>query len=297
MRISASFVNVLQNSKIKLTRAMKMTIDKRISLHDAIETLDLDGKTLALGGVTLYRRPMAFSLALLNHYRHKPKPQELTLLSFTAGVESDILIGAGMVTNTRSCYFGLEAFGLAPHFTSAAASGEINIIEETEASLAFGIRATLAGVGFMPSNAWQGTDLFQLRPDVKTILDPYSGEELTAFPAVECDIAVIHALEADPHGNAIIGGNLGVDRELSLAAGHVVVTADRISPNLSKTDIIGPAVHAVIETPKGAWPTSCHPLYPLDSEAILRYTESVGHEIYDELLSAWCEFHSIEFKP
>jgi glutaconate CoA-transferase subunit A len=271
-----------------------MTIDKRISIQEAIEALELDHRTLALGGVTLYRRPMAFSLALLHHYQHRKKPQNLTLLSFTAGVESDILVGAGLVSNIRTCYFGLEAFGLAPHFTTAAASGDIHIIEETEASLAFGIRATLAGVGFMPSHAWQGTELFKLRPDVKTIVDPYSDEELTAFPAVNCDIAVIHALEADPQGNARIGGNWGVDRELSLATQHVIITTEKILPKLSKADIIGPAVQAVVEAPGGAWPTSCHPLYPLDSEAILSYTESVGHEKYPELIEDWCHKHQLD---
>jgi len=274
-----------------------MIVDKRVSLQEAIEEIDLDGSTLALGGVTLYRRPMAFSLALLNHYQHKENPRNLTLLSFTAGVESDILVGAGLVSNTRTCYFGLEVFGLAPHFTSAAATGDINIIEETEASLAYGIRATLAGVGFMPSHAWQGTELFKLRPDVKTVVDPYSNEDLTAFPAIKCDIAVIHALEADPQGNALIGGNWGVDRELSLAAEKVIITADRISPKLSKADIIGPAVNAVVEAPRGAWPTSCHPLYPLDSEAILKYTETVGHDSYPDLLMDWCQIHKIEYNP
>jgi len=271
-----------------------MIIDKRVSLQEAIEEIELDNRTLALGGVTLYRRPMAFSLALFNHFQNREKPQDLTLLSFTAGVESDILVGAGLVSNIRTCYFGLEAFGLAPNFTTAAASDDIQIIEETEASLAFGIRATLAGVGFMPSHAWQGTELFKLRPDVKTIMDPYSDEELTAFPAVHCDIAVIHALEADPQGNARIGGNWGVDRELSLATEHVIITTEKILPKLTKADIIGPAVQVVVEAPGGAWPTSCHPLYPLDSEAILSYTESVGHENYPELITQWCHKHQLE---
>ena len=274
-----------------------MTVDKRVSLQEAIDAIDLDGSTLALGGVTLYRRPMAFSLALLNHFARREKPRDLTLLSFTAGVESDILLGAGLVSNIRTCYFGLEVFGLAPHFTTAAATGAFNIIEETEASLAFGIRATLAGVGFMPSHAWQGTELFKLRPDVKTIVDPYNEEELTAFPAVKCDIAVIHALEADPQGNSLIGGNWGVDRELSLAADHVIITAEKISPKLSKADIIGPAVNAVVEAPNGSWPTSCHPLYPLDSESILKYTETVGNEDYPDLLVEWCQKHHIEYNP
>ena len=271
-----------------------MTIDKRVSLDEAIDLVDEEGCVLALGGVTLYRRPMAFVLNLLTYHQKSSWPRDLTLLSYTAGIESDILVGAGMVSRIRTCYFGLEAFGLAPHFTSAAAKGEIQVIEETEASLAYGIRAALAGVGFMPSRAWQGTELYKLRPDVKTIQDPYTGDELTAFPAVHCDVAVIHALEADRQGNARIGDNWGVDRELSLAADHVIITTEKISPKLSKADIIGPAVDAVVEAPMGAWPTSCHPLYPLDSEMILKYTETVGQEGYSDLLKEWCQRHSLQ---
>jgi glutaconate CoA-transferase subunit A len=273
----------------------KMSVNKRVSLDEALELIDEEGCTLALGGVTLYRRPMAFALALLASHIQSSKPHSLTLLSFTAGIESDILVGAGMISKIHTCYFGLEAFGLAPHYTTAATKGEIQIVEETEASLAYGIRATLSGVGFMPSHAWQGTELFNLRPDVKTIQDPYTGEEITAFPAVHCDVAVIHALEADQQGNARIGDNWGVDRELSLASEHVIITAERISPKLSKADIIGPAVDAVVEAPRGAWPTSCHPLYPLDSEMILKYTERAGQEDYLTLIQDWCKRHNIEY--
>ncbi|NIM95730.1 MAG: hypothetical protein GTO18_18675, partial [Anaerolineales bacterium] len=202
--------------------------------------------------------------------------------------------GAGMVGRVRTCYFGLEAFGLAPHFTKNASEGNIEIIDETEASFAYGIRATLARVGFMPSHAWQGTEMFKIRPDVKRIQDPYTGEEVTAFPAIQCDVAVIHALEADPQGNAIIGGNWGVDRELALAAESVIITAEKISPRLEKTDVIGPAITAVVETPHGAWPTSCHPLYPLDGVETLRYTETVGHEEYSTLLKEWSARHGID---
>jgi glutaconate CoA-transferase subunit A len=271
-----------------------MSSEKVIDLEQAVDLVPLKGCRLAFGGVTLYRRPMAFALALLARYRAESNPSDLTLLCFTAGLESDILVGEGMVSKIRTCYFGLEGFGLAPHFTSAAGKSDIEIIEETEASLAYGIRATLAGIGFMPSTAWQGTDLLNLRPDVKSIHDPYTGKELTAFPAIECDVSVIHALEADPEGNAIIGGNLGVDRELTLVAEKVIVTTEKISPQLNKADIFGIVVDAVVETPGGAWPTSCHPNYPLDGFATLDYTEMVGKDTYVDLISAWGLKHGID---
>jgi glutaconate CoA-transferase subunit A len=266
--------------------------DKRILLSDALSLVPAKGCTLALGGVTLYRRPMAFALALWARRLAPGAPSDITLLSFTGGPESDLLIGSGLVSRIRSCYIGLEVFGLAPNFTQAAQNGTLKIIEETEASLAFGLRATLAGVGFMPSRAWRGTDLPRLRPDVQSIVDPYSGETLTAFPAVHCDVAVLHALRADPQGNAEIGTHWGVDRELSLVAKTVIITAEEIVPRLTRADLIGPTVTAVVEAPHGAWPTSCHPRYPMDGLAILDYAEQAGTERETALLESWCHRHN-----
>lgn len=250
-------------------------VDKLISLEEAAARVSA-GCMLALGGMTLYRRPMAFVRALLQRYRQTGQPGDLTLLSFTGGLESDLLVGAGMVSRVRSCYFGLEIFGLAPMFTYCANRGEIEIMEETEASLALGLRAQMAGIGFMPGRAWTGTDLPRLRPDVRTVIDPYSGEELMAFPAIRPDVAVIHALRADPQGNAQIGDNRAVDEELALTAELVIVTADEIVPELLRADLVAPLVHAVVPAPGGAAPTSCHPLYPLDGEGLLAYTGQVA---------------------
>ena len=262
-------------------------MDKRISLQESVALLPEKDAVLGLGGVTNYRRPMAFALAMLAN----PPARTFTLLSFTAGLESDILVGAGLLSHVRTCYFGLEAFGLAPNFTQAASEGALEIIEESEASLALGLRATLSGVGFMPSRAWQGTDLMKLRPDVKEVLDPYTGARLTAFPAVRCDLAVIHALKADVMGNADIGQNWGVDRELAYAADQVLITAEEILPRLDRADIDGSVVTAVVEAPRGAWPTSCYPNYPLDGREILQYVEAAGSESYDLLLHSWADRH------
>jgi glutaconate CoA-transferase subunit A len=263
--------------------------NKRLTLKEAAALVP-SSSILALGGVTLYRRPMAFVRALLQRYRHTGEPSDLTLLCFTAGLESDLLVGSGMVSRVRSCYFGLEIFGLAPMFTYYANRGMIEVMEETESSLAFGLRAQLAGVGFMPGRAWIGTDLPVLRPDVKKVTDPYSGEELMAFPAIQADVAVIHALQADEDGNAVIGDNKGVDGELSLTAKTVILTAEEIIPELEKVDLICPPVDGIVPAPLGAKPTSCHPLYGLDGEALMAYTERVGDpDSFAAFLDDWLE--------
>lgn len=262
-------------------------MNKQISMEDATALVQ-EGSILALGGMTLYRRPVAFVRALIRKYQEQGEPGQLTLLAFTGGIESDLLVGAGMVACMRSCYFGLEIFGLAPMFTYYANNGKLIILEETEASIAFGLRAQMAGVGFMPGRGWLGTDLPRLRPDVKTVCDPYSGEELMAFPAIQPDIAVIHALQADQHGNAIIGDNKGIDLELALTAQTVILTAEEIVPLLTRADLVSPVVDAVVVAPHGAAPTSCHPNYPIDGEIILAYTEKVSDpSSFQEFLQNW----------
>ncbi len=247
-------------------------------------TLVQSGHTLALGGNMLYRRPVGFVYELL---RQPTLPTNLTLLCFTAGYESDLLVGAGCVSRTRTCYFGMESFGFAPMFTQAAGQGKLEIVEETEASLAYGIRAQLSGVGFMPSMAWIGTDLLTLRPDVRTIIDPYSGEELVAFPAIECDVAVIHALVADRRGNARLNNNLGIDPELAAIAPQVIVTAEEVVDSLT-TDVhlTGAMITAVVHAPRGAWPTSCYPHYPIGGGELLRYVETCANGQFDAYLTS-----------
>jgi glutaconate CoA-transferase subunit A len=244
-------------------------MDKRISLPEAARLVRPDS-ILGLGGITLYRRPVGFVRELL-----RQAPDGLTLLVFTGGYESDLLVGAGLARRVHTCYFGLEAFGLAPMYTRLATAGEITVIEESEASLACGFRATMSGVGFMPSLAWFGTDLFRVRPDVRVIDDPYTGQPVAAFPALRCDLAVLHAPEADRSGNVRLGGSLAIDPELAMIADQVVVTAERVVDQLEgKVDIPGVLVTGVVEAPGGAWPTSCYPNYPVDGDELLAYVEA-----------------------
>jgi glutaconate CoA-transferase subunit A len=254
-----------------------------LTLQQAV-ALVRPGSTLALGGMTLYRRPVAFVRALLG-----TSVDDLTLLSLTCGFESDLLVGAGRVRRVRTCYFGLEAFGLAPMFTELATAGRLEVVEETEASLAFGLRAKMAQVGFMPSRAWLGTDLPRVRPDVRTVHDPYSGDEYIAFPAIRADVAVIHTLVADRAGNAQLNGNLALDRELVLASDTVIFTTERLVDRLDEPLQL-PGLHttAVVEAPCGAWPTSCYPDYAVDGDEMLDYVEACSSGGFAAYLERFC---------
>jgi len=256
-------------------------MNKVISLKEAA-ALVRSGDTLALGGMTLYRRPVAFVRELL-----RSNVRDLTLLCYTASYESDLLVGAERVKAVRTCYFGLESFGLAPMFTQAASLGDLRVIEESEGSLGFGLRATLARVGFMPGPGWVGTDMLKVRPDVKVIADPYTGQVVAAFPAIACDVAVVHVPFADRLGNARLGGNRSVDREILMVATHAIITAEEIVDQLdAPIDIAHPIVEAVVHAAGGARPTSCYPLYALDGSEIMRYVEYCAAEKFEEYLQS-----------
>lgn len=246
------------------------------------------GASLYLGGMTLYRRPVALVRALI-----RSGADRLTLLTLTAGYESDLLVGAGRVQTVRTCYFGLEAFGLAPMYTRATREGTVRVVEESEATLAQGLRAALAGTGFMPARALLGTDLMKVRPDLRTVHCPYTGQEVLAVPALVPDVALIHVPMADTDGNCILGANHALDREAAALATVTIVSAERVvEPDelpQGQVDLPALAVDLVVEARDGAWPTSCWPDYGVDGREILRYIDHAASDGFAPYLEAFID--------
>jgi glutaconate CoA-transferase subunit A len=248
---------------------------KRMSLVDAVAQVRV-GDSLGIGGMTLYRKPMAFVRQLA-----RAGTKELTLLGFCSSFEAEVLAAAGAVATLRTCYFGLEFLGLAPQLRRQVEDGRIRIIEETEYTIAIGLQASLMHVPYLPSRDTElGTDYFRIRPDLKRAPCPVTGEMLTWFPAVAPRVAVIHVPLADEDGNAWLGGEHCVDIQMAMAAEFTIVTAERIAPTAEIRDAQGGAglvsfmVDAVVEVPGGAHPTSCYPDYPVDVVHLARYLTS-----------------------
>ena len=69
-----------------------------------------------------------------------------------------------------------------------------------------------------------------------------------------------------------------------------LITYEEFVPPLEEVDIIGPLVDNLIEAPLGAAPTSCHPLYPMDGESVLEYTEQVSDpESFKAYVTRWLD--------
>ena len=89
---------------------------------------------------------------------------------------------------------------------------------------------------------------------------------------------MIHVQSSDAHGNAQILGNQQFDVEMTRAAQNgVILTTEKIvgpeelATEPERTTIPGFLVKAVVETPGGASPCSCHPYYGVDKTEMRRY--------------------------
>ncbi|MFT3776996.1 MAG: CoA-transferase [Ottowia sp.] len=259
---------------------------KCMSLQDAARKIQ-PGDVIGIGGMTLYRKPMAFVRELA-----RQRARDLTLIGFCSGFEAELLTAVGALSALRTCYFGLEFLGLAPVLRKAVEQGGVKVIEETEYTIAVGLQAALMRVPYLPSRDCEvGTDFFRIRPDLRRAPCPVTGDELTWFPAVSPRVAVIHVPLADEQGNAWLGGQHCVDAQLAMAADYTIVTAEKIVPTAQIQQAQGAAglvsfmVDAVVEAPGGAHPTSCYPDYPLDVVHIsqyLRQARAAGVQAYLE---------------
>lgn len=250
-------------------------MDKRVPLREAMAGVR-DGMRVALGGMTLYRRPVAAAVAIAAAGR-----RDLEIVTLTGGIETDLLIGAGCVKTLRSCYTGLEVAGFAPHFTRCAQDGSMRLIEETEYTLSYAVQAAAMRVPFLPMlGAIDQTGIVAVRPDLKPFDCPLTGTRLYAVPALGVDVAILHAAAADRHGNCNLQGQLALDTYLPMVAEFTIVTAERIvdTDELMAMNggiqVPGLAVTYVVELPGGSAPTSCLPYRSLDMTAVLDYADA-----------------------
>jgi glutaconate CoA-transferase subunit A len=261
---------------------------KLIRMEEAVDLVN-DGDMLAIGGYTLYRKPMAFIRALIRSGR-----KNMTVLSFAGSVDVDMMIGSGAVSTIRSCYVGMEYLGLAPNHRRWIENGSVHLIEESELTIGLGLKAALQRVPSMAVKQLLETDMLKVRKDIRIAACPLTSERVVALPAIKPDVAVIHVTEADPFGNACFSGNICADRELAMVSDRVILTAENIvsteqlKQSPQPVQICNFEVDAVVEAPWGAHPTSAYPYYTFDMWHLFDYLEAgKGEDVFNNYLERY----------
>lgn len=249
-----------------------------------------DGDTIVVGGFGTVNHPMPIIRGLVRR-----GARGLTVIgAATAGLEIDLLIGAGCVERVVAPYVGAELYAPIGHcYRAAAEAGDVEVAETTEYLLYSQLEAAARGLGFLPWRGGVGTDIPNLNPDYVEFADPINGEPYLAAPALHPDWAIIHVAQADVYGNGQHGGARFGDRLLSRAAERVMITTERIVPNAEirrdpfATSI--PYADVVVEAPFGAHPYASHGHYVEDEEAIRDYVRaSIAYRKGDR--STWREY-------
>ncbi len=93
--------------------------------------------------------------------------------------------------------------------------------------------AGASGLPFGVLRGYVGTDLMDHTPTIAPITCPFTGEQLTAVPALNPDVAVIHAQQADRRGNVQLWGLVGVQKEAVLSARRSIVTVEEVVDELT----------------------------------------------------------------
>jgi glutaconate CoA-transferase subunit A len=194
-------------------------------LDEAIADLVQDGATIALEGFT-HLIPFAAGHEIIRQGR-----TGLTLVRMTPDLVYDQLIGAGCASRLVFSWGGNPGVGSLHRFRDAVEHRwpvPLELEEHSHAGMANRYAAGASGLPFAVLRGYTGTDLVRHTGNIKTVTCPFTGEVLTAVPALRPDVTVIHAQQADRHGNIRMWGITGVQKEAVLAAERSLVTVEEV---------------------------------------------------------------------
>ena len=119
--------------------------------------------------------------------------------------------------------------------------------------------AGASGLPFAVLRGYVGTDLPTQTDTIRPITCPFTGEVLTAVPALTPDVTIIHAQRADTKGNVQMWGIIGVQKEAVLAAKRSLITVeeivDRLEPQPQEVILPSFATSYIAVVPGGAHPS------------------------------------------
>lgn len=264
-----------------------------LSLREAIARHVRDGQSVALEGFT-HLIPFAAGHEIIRQRR-----RELHLLRMTPDVISDQLIGMGCVRQLTFSWGGNPGVGSLHRLRDAVEHqwpSALSLIERTHGEMAVAYQAGASGLpcGLMRRGAQ--TDLATASAvRVRTVSCPFSGVALTAVPAINPDVTILHAQQVDAGGNVLIRGIVGAAKEAAMAARSLIVTVEeqveRLEADINSVVLPSWIVTAVSIVPGGAYPSYAHGYYARDNQ-LYQAWEAISRD--RQSFNRWMQRHVIE---
>ncbi|MBA2616595.1 MAG: CoA transferase subunit A [Rubrobacter sp.] len=258
-------------------------------LREAVAELVHDGDSVALEGFT-HLIPTAAAHEIIRQER-----KDLTLIRMTPDLIYDQMIGMGCAKKLVFSWGGNPGVGSLHRFRDAVENewpAPLEIEEHSHAGMANRYVAGASNLPFAVLRGYVGTDLPKVTQTIAPIRCPFTGEELMAVPALNPDVSVIHAQQADSRGNVAIWGISGIQKEAVLSARRAIATVEEVVEELEphSFQIVLPAVviDAIAVEPMGAHPSYADGYYQRDN-GFYEAWDPIGRD--RETFRSWMEEH------
>ena len=236
------------------------------ALREAVAELVRDGDSVALEGFT-HLIPCAAAHEIIRQER-----KNLILIRMTPDLPYDQMIGMGCAQKLVFSWGGNPGVGSLHRFRDAVEHAwpqPLEVEEHSHAGMANRYVAGASNLPFAVLRGYVGTDLPKVTSTIAPIECPFTGEELMAVPALNPDVAIIHAQQADSRGNVAIWGITGIQKEAALSARRVIVTVEEVvekfEPRPFQIVLPSVAIDAVAVEPNGAHPSYADGYYDRDN--------------------------------
>lgn len=244
-------------------------------LRDAIATYVRDGQSVALEGFT-HLIPFAAAHEIIRQRRKR-----LHLIRMTPDLVYDQMIGMGCAEQLTFSWGGNPGVGSLHRLRDAIEKHwplPLAITERTHAEMAVAYQAGASGLPCGLLRHYGDTDLDRVRTEgAARISCPFTGDPLLAVPALNPDVTILHAQQADRAGNVLIRGILGAAREAALAAHRVLLTVEEVVERLEAPPNACVLPHwliaAVSVVPGGAHPSYAAGCYERDNRFYLDWDD------------------------
>ena len=266
-------------------------MSKLLTMQQAMSRYVRDSDSVVMEGFT-HLIPFAAGHELIRQRR-----RNLTLIRLTPDLIFDQMITAGCARKLIFSWAGNPGVGSLYGFRRAVEQGipaPLELEEYSHFGLTLRLQAGAAGVPFLPTRNFAGTDLPRVNPNIRRVTCPHTGEELWSVPALTPDVAILHAQRADEQGNTQVWGLVGVLKEAAFASRRVIVVVEEIVPedlirrDPNRTLIPGFRVDAVVHEPFGAHPSFVQGYYDRDNAFYDRWDEiSRSEEGLRRYLEEW----------
>jgi glutaconate CoA-transferase subunit A len=263
-------------------------MNKLCSLREAVSQYVKDGDQVYAAGFT-HLIPFAAGHEIIRQGR-----KNLKLARATPDLIYEQMAAAGCASKIIFSYMGNPGVGSLRNLRSLVEKKLVEIEEYSHFAMITRLQAGASGLPFLPMNETGAFDLEKVNPNFKRVTDPYSGKSVVVVPALNPDVAIIHAQRADASGNAQIWGILGEQKEAAFAAEHVILTVEEIVPedvirsDPNRTIIPDLIVDAVCHVPFCSHPSYTQGYYDRDNEFYLQWDKiSETPESVQQYLDEW----------